>query len=677
MRRPNVSRVAFVGAVLLWGCTGGPVDVDAASSGIRAMPAIPDLNYPAVGWFDRGCSATRILPNVVLTAAHCTSDCGALKSGTVRFTVGGQDVSSTSVAYDDIELAPSAFVRGCSGPGTCSSLRVGSDLMLVHLPASSASTLNALGIPAMRVLTSLRDNMSNLYGAHATLDDVSNEPGATFISSPPAVKVVGFGIGDTANGLRRAGDMQFETPPSASGAWHKGCSGVAACSSSNPFPSATCSHVQLNGVTSSWTGSAFSDGQIRLARTSSSPGVWDGPLPTNGDSGGPALIPLSISDPYGAAGGHYIIGALSQAYQSAVSPPPSTPPSTYTGVFGASGDSCSSSQCTQYAATYTTENGAWIEQVSEYWNSGEYSRRANGWSNLDASPNGIIMSNPSACSWGAGRHDVFAVGSDSRIWHYSRQEGGGSGWDSPYPTLAVANVSPGAASAGPNRADVVFIDSANRVRHGYWTGSTWVTPADLGQPPGGLAAGIGVAASAYDVNRMIILAVNTSQTLYQRRFDGFGWGPWESMNGATNATPAVVSWSPNRIDVFVRGLDNQLWTTSYDFDMPGMGWFAWNNSPGWAVVPGSVAIASAPSATSWQPGRIDVFARIQSAPGLIQFTTRDSRGWSGAWATAGAIGFGVTGAEALAAVSWGPGRIDVYGRAANDSSLQRIYFPRL
>ena len=37
------------------------------------------------------------------------------------------------------------------------------------------------------------------------------------------------------------------------------------------------------------------------------------------------------------------------------------------------------------------------------------------------------------------------------------------------------------------------------------------------------------------------------------------WSGWESLGGVIDNTPAAVSWSLGRIDVFARGMDNAMW----------------------------------------------------------------------------------------------------------------------
>ena len=46
-------------------------------------------------------------------------------------------------------------------------------------------------------------------------------------------------------------------------------------------------------------------------------------------------------------------------------------------------------------------------------------------------------------------------------------------------------------------------------------------------------------------------------------WNGSSWGPsatgWEALGGVFNSTPAVVSWGPDRLDIFGLGTDNVLY----------------------------------------------------------------------------------------------------------------------
>jgi hypothetical protein len=61
-----------------------------------------------------------------------------------------------------------------------------------------------------------------------------------------------------------------------------------------------------------------------------------------------------------------------------------------------------------------------------------------------------------------------------------------------------------------------------------------------------------------------VFARGLDNALWHRQHDG-GWGPWEQL-GANQflSHPTAVSWGPNRIDVFLRGTDNGLYTKAWD-----------------------------------------------------------------------------------------------------------------
>ena len=78
--------------------------------------------------------------------------------------------------------------------------------------------------------------------------------------------------------------------------------------------------------------------------------------------------------------------------------------------------------------------------------------------------------------------------------------------------------------------------------------------------------------------------------------------------------PGAVARGPDRLDIFVRGADNQLWQKS------------WNG--GWmGYFPLGGFLTSSPSVTSWAPNRLDVFVR-GSDNGLYH-KSWDEIAWSG------------------------------------------------
>ncbi|KAL8369619.1 hypothetical protein RB595_000109 [Gaeumannomyces hyphopodioides] len=94
-------------------------------------------------------------------------------------------------------------------------------------------------------------------------------------------------------------------------------------------------------------------------------------------------------------------------------------------------------------------------------------------------------------------------------------------------------------------------------------------------------------------------ATNQGWTVY----GGVGGQNMEDLGGFVTSTPAVVSRDPKNIDVFARGGDGRLWWKAcYERDGGG-GWSSGN----WTTVDPDVKILGEPEAISWSENRVDVF----------------------------------------------------------------------
>lgn len=88
-----------------------------------------------------------------------------------------------------------------------------------------------------------------------------------------------------------------------------------------------------------------------------------------------------------------------------------------------------------------------------------------------------------------------------------------------------------------------------------------------------------------------------------------GWYPamqygnerWESLGGLIVGKPTAVAWGENRLDVFVRGLDNQIYHKAWD----GSRWYP--DILGFESLGGT--LAGDPVGVSWAKNRLDIFAR--------------------------------------------------------------------
>ncbi|GCE22670.1 protein kinase domain-containing protein [Dictyobacter kobayashii] len=115
--------------------------------------------------------------------------------------------------------------------------------------------------------------------------------------------------------------------------------------------------------------------------------------------------------------------------------------------------------------------------------------------------------------------------------------------------------------------------------------------------------------------------------------------------------PAVVSWGPNQLDLFVRGTDGGLWQRHYDG--------SWHD---WAHVLDGLSFD--PVVTAWSPGRFDAFAR--GADNTLQHTWYD-----GSWHPWESLGGSLT--SDPCAVSWGPNRLDIFARSVDNALWHKAF----
>ncbi|MCP3144494.1 hypothetical protein [Pyxidicoccus xibeiensis] len=168
---------------------------------------------------------------------------------------------------------------------------------------------------------------------------------------------------------------------------------------------------------------------------------------------------------------------------------------------------------------------------------------------------------------------------------------------------------------------------------------------------GGFTSGPAVA--SWGANRLDVFGRGQDNQLWHMAWNGSSWIGWGALAGQITSDPAAVSWGPNRIDVFARGTDNsmlqQVWT--------GTSWTGWYSLGG--------GFTSGPAVASWGANRLDVFGRGQ-----------DNQLWHKAWNGSAWIGWGALAGQITsdpAAVSWGPNRIDVFARGTDNSMLHQAW----
>jgi hypothetical protein len=174
---------------------------------------------------------------------------------------------------------------------------------------------------------------------------------------------------------------------------------------------------------------------------------------------------------------------------------------------------------------------------------------------------------------------------------------------------------------------------------------------------------------------------------------GSTWSAWTNLPTFPNrvngenlfGTPAVVSDGDGILTVVELTTWGSLVTSTYITGANA--WSGWTPLPGLiagtAFTFGHVSISGntysiedrLPTLTSWGPGRMELFifgTNVTTGDGVLLHSWADNYSWSGRWETLG-TGMRSDDYTRPAAVSWGPGRDDVFVRGVN-SDLQHAYF---
>lgn len=156
--------------------------------------------------------------------------------------------------------------------------------------------------------------------------------------------------------------------------------------------------------------------------------------------------------------------------------------------------------------------------------------------------------------------------------------------------------------------------------------------------------GVSVIALNSSNAQLDLFARGTDFTLQYNSWNGT-WNGWTSLGGNLATAPAAVSWGPNRIDVFM--VDQKNASMSY-ISFNGTAWSSWANL---GDISEGTIFASQPTAVSWGPGRIDLFV-LGGASQCFHMA------YDGAWHWEGNIGGSFT--SQIAAVAWGANRLDIF-----------------
>lgn len=271
-------------------------------------------------------------------------------------------------------------------------------------------------------------------------------------------------------------------------------------------------------------------------------------------------------------------------------------------------------------------------------------------------PPGPSVSGPGAATDANGNIMVYLRGTDNQVYQIVYNGSAWLAWQSIGGPNAGTCVGAPAVAARSGRTDVFVRGTDDQLWWKNWTAAGgWTSWVALG---GTLMDN---PSAATDANGNITVYVRgTDNQAYQIVYSNGAWSTWVAIGGPNMGTfqgaPAVAARN-GRTDVFVRGMDDQLWTKN------------WTSTGGWTswIALGGV-LADNPAAATDANGNITV--HIRGTDNQIWQICSGGTTWSG-WAALGGPNAGkFTGAPALSAIA---GRTDVFVRGTDNQLWQKTW----
>ena len=268
---------------------------------------------------------------------------------------------------------------------------------------------------------------------------------------------------------------------------------------------------------------------------------------------------------------------------------------------------------------------------------------------------------PTAVSQATGKINIFARGTDNRLWQNWYSNGS---WQTNWNYIdgpSQGSSSPTAISWYDGHMDVFETRNGEIWHKWYGTPGGWRGWSSLGKPSG-VRLGGNVAVVSQSNGKINIFARGNDGRLWQNWFDGHKWQTnWNYIDGPSPASksPSAISWSDGHMDVFeVR--NGNLWHSWYA--SPG-GWRAWSK----IGRPSSSNLTGYVGAVTQATGKINIFAKGE-----------DGRMWqnwysNGSWQTNwNYIDGQLPSASSPSAISWYNGHLDVF--EINKGGLRHSYY---
>ncbi len=279
--------------------------------------------------------------------------------------------------------------------------------------------------------------------------------------------------------------------------------------------------------------------------------------------------------------------------------------------------------------------------------------------------NWFSQSSPNAAvSWGSGRTDEFIVGENAQLYHY---------WLTPTPHLeswggywaqsnGLSATRPAAVSWGSPRLDVFLVGQDGLLYHYWQNGGNVYYLEGLPRATSLFSSDAHVAATTWGSGRLDVFVVGTNGDLFHYWQSGGNTWSWSDLGGTyvEQAAPAAVTWGPGRLDVFIVGKNGLMHYSQQS------SW--WQSNPPFSVqailsdhIWNGGANTAPPSVVSWGSGRIDLFGYT------LNYNAQTAQLYH-AWSQGGVtfseeplpltLPFGAT--TDVKAVTWGAWRLDLF-----------------
>jgi hypothetical protein len=191
------------------------------------------------------------------------------------------------------------------------------------------------------------------------------------------------------------------------------------------------------------------------------------------------------------------------------------------------------------------------------------------WEDLSGNANAQFSYAPALSSWGTGRLDVFAVRGQNvlhRVYDLGKHLGpNGSDWTDWNDLGCCLISSPAATSWGPGRIDLVARGTDNQIYHRWCGNGVCVSSAEFGgwEPLGLSATGAPTMVSLHS-GRLDIFARGTNNILNHLIYDG-RWGSWMPSPTTYADDPQAVPWGLSSVKLYSRDANSNGVTQQYVF----------------------------------------------------------------------------------------------------------------